>query len=76
VRIERTACEANVRRPVLTKPLHQIRAAAHHPDGQSAGYRFAVRHHVGADPEVLLHATAGQPKAEKYLVENQHDAAL
>jgi len=76
VRIKGTAREANVRRTVFTKPLHQIRTAAYHPDGQSAGNCFAVRHHVGADAEVLLDAAAGQSKAEKDLVENQHDAAF
>ena len=74
--IEGTAREADVRGPVLPKPLHQVGAAAYHPDRQSAGHRFTVGDHVGADPEILLNAAAGQPKAEKDLIENQHDAAF
>jgi len=59
VGIEGTAREAHVRRPILSKALHQVGAPAHHADRQTTGYRFSVRHHVGTDAKILLGPSAG-----------------
>ena len=76
MRIEGAAREADVDRAILAEAAHQILAPADRADRKSARQALAIGHHVGAHAEIFLRAAGGEPEADEYLVEDQHDVAL
>ena len=76
VRVEGAARQAHVSRAIFAVALHQRVGAAHDAHRQPAAQRLAVGDHVGTHAEVGLGATGCEPKADKDLVEDEHDAAL
>ena len=65
MRVERAAGKADVGRPVVAKPLHQVLAAADHADRKSAADGLAVGHEVGPDAEVFLRAAEARGESRR-----------
>ena len=76
MRVERAARKADVGRPIVAEPLHQVLAAADHADRKSAADRLAIGHEVGPHAEVFLRAAKREAKADEHLVEDQNDIPL
>ena len=76
VRIERAACQAHIERVLIVVAFHEVAPPADDSHRKSAAETLAVGHEVGVHTEVLLRAPASEPKADKYLIEDEHDAPL
>jgi hypothetical protein len=76
MRVEGAAGEADVRRPIGRKSLHQVGPAGEHADRQPAAECLAVGDEIGPNSEILLRAAAGEAEAGEDLVHDEDDAAL
>ena len=76
MRIKGATGKTNIGGPLITITLHQGGTPAHHADRQTTAERLAIGDQIGTHTEILLCAARCQSKADKHLIENQHDVAL
>src|SRR6185503_9007718 len=76
VRVERATGKADVGRPLVAEPAHQILTAAENPDGKPAAKRLAIGDEIGPDAEILLRAANGETEPYEHFVEDQNDVLL
>src|SRR5262245_12569675 len=76
MRIERSARETDVHRPVSVVPAHELRLSTDNADRQAPAEGFSVRDHVGFNVEVFLRAASGETESKEHLIENEDNRAF